>query len=75
LKADAIWSIALQKARGEDVAVLLIHDAVYSSPQEGVKTYACADDIRARGIISDAELVDYEGIVRLIFEHELVICW
>ena len=65
--------VALQ--RGSEIALLLLHDAVYSLPQEGIKTYACADDVRARGVMSKAELVDYEGIVRLIREHNLVICW
>jgi len=69
--------MALQQAKegGHDVAILLLHDAVFEAPLEGVKTFASRKDVLARGITSHAELVDYPQIVDLIFKYDSSICW
>ena len=54
--------------------VLLIHDGVYLNPKD-VRTFACADDVRARGIETKAPLVGYDEIVDMIIEHDRVITW
>ncbi len=67
--------IAARQGDEHDVACLLLHDAVYAPPAPGVRACACAADVAARGVPSPAETVDYESIVRLIFDHDKVICW
>ncbi len=55
-----------------DVALLLLHDAVYLDT--GLKAYACADDAEARGVAAH-ERVGYERIVRMLFEYDRVVSW
>lgn len=66
--------IEIAKAQGaeHDVALLLLHDAVYLKP--GLKAYACADDAEARGITSH-ERIGYDRIVKLLFEFDRVVSW
>jgi sulfur relay protein TusB/DsrH len=88
---------ARQQRAGHEVALLLLHDAVYDAmgvkplSQQGIAVYACADDVQARGpsappfdpaqdelrtgIASQAGLLDYEGIVTLMFAYDKVVCW
>jgi len=58
-----------------EVIVLLLHDAVLTTLNTRLKTYACQADIIARGIISPYEALDYAQIVELIFECDRVITW
>jgi len=55
-------------------AILLLQDGVFARVERG-DVYACADDVRARGVASPYTLVDYDGIIDLIFSHDQVICW
>ena len=64
-----------QVAEGHGVSLLLLHDGVYARQDTGLKVYACRDDVLARGIDIQAELVDYDRIVELIFAHDSVCCW
>ena len=72
---------ARQQKAGHEVALLLLHDAVYDAigvkplSEQGIAAYACADDVQARGIASQAELLDYKGIVTLMFAYDKVVCW
>jgi len=88
---------ARQQRAGHEVALLLLHDAVYDAmgvkplSEQGIAAYACADDLQARGpsaefipseaegprtgIASQAGLLDYEGIVTLMFAYDKVVCW
>ncbi len=80
---------ARQQRAGHEVALLLLHDAVYDAmgvkplSEQGIAAYACADDVQARGpsallrtgIASQAGLLDYEGIVTLMFAYDKVVCW
>ncbi|MCZ7355458.1 MAG: hypothetical protein O8C66_13235 [Candidatus Methanoperedens sp.] len=64
--------IAKEQSKEHDVAILLLHDAVYAKP-EG-KVYACAQDAEARGV-SGHERVGYERIVEMLFEYDKVVSW
>ncbi len=64
--------IASSQSKDNEVAVLLMHDAVYASP--GLKVYACAADAEARGVTIH-ECVDYDRIVEMFFEYDKVMSW
>jgi len=64
-----------QAAEGHNVSLILLHDGVYLCLNTGLKTYACRDDVLARGIQTQAELVDYDRILELVFAHDNVCCW
>ena len=64
------------QGRGDEVSVLLIHDAVYAPAPTGVKVFACHDDLKARGIEPQGvELLDYQGILNLVLQHDSVTVW
>lgn len=73
--ALAMEVAAAHQKEGYQVALLLLHDAVLSPSPLGIVTYACRDDVRARGIESQAELLDYDGIIEAIFAYDKVVCW
>lgn len=56
-------------------AVLLIQDAVLIKGSFPAETYACHEDLAARGIERPFRVVDYNDIARLIAEHDRVITW
>ena len=64
--------IAKAQSKEHDVALLLLHDAVYLKP--GLKTYACEADAEARGVTVH-ECVGYERIVQMLFEYARVVSW
>lgn len=66
--------IEIAKAQSEEhkVALLLLHDAVYSHP--GIPAFACENDAQARGV-KWHECVDYKRIVELLFEYDKVVSW
>ena len=64
--------IAKAQSKEHEVAILLLHDAVYASP--GLKVYACADDAEARGVVRH-ERVGYDRIVEMLFEYDRVVSW
>ncbi len=64
--------IAKAQSSENEVAILLMHDAVYSKP--ALKTYACANDAEARGVTLH-ERVGYDRIVKMLFEYDRVISW
>ena len=64
--------IAKAQSREHEVAVLLMHDAVYANP--GLKAYACAADAEARGVTLH-ERVGYDRIVEMLFEYDKVVSW
>lgn len=71
------FSMAKEQASANDVSVLLLHDAVLidSSQLNDSKVFACKDDVLARDIEMQCQLVDYPEIVNLIFDNEKVISW
>lgn len=68
-------TMAKAHSRAHQVSVLLLHDAVLTVRDIPGAVYACADDVRARNVDVSRELVDYDTIVRLVFEHDKVISW
>ncbi len=64
--------IAEAQSKEHEVAILLMHDAVYSAP--ALRTFACADDAEARGI-KRHERVGYDRIVEMLFEYDKVVSW
>jgi sulfur relay protein TusB/DsrH len=64
--------IARAQSRDNEVALLLLHDAVYAKPE--LTTYACAKDAEARGVTGH-ECVDYGRIVEMLFEYDKVVSW
>lgn len=56
--------------------VLLLHDAVFSSPnQPSLKIFACQDDLLARGLRGRFPALSYLEIVQLIFDCDIVVNW
>ncbi len=66
--------IAKVQSKEHEVAILLMHDAVYASTSPGLRTYACAADAEARGITGN-ELAGYDRIVKMLFEYDKVVSW
>lgn len=74
LARRVIGQLADNETDGAEQTLLLIQDGVYMRP-EGGQVFACADDVRARGVETDAELVEYGRIVDMVFEYDKVITW
>jgi sulfur relay protein TusB/DsrH len=66
--------IARSQSEEHDVAVLLLHDAVYATPDVQFQVYTCTADAQARSIAGH-ECVDYKRIVQMIFEFDKVVSW
>ncbi len=64
--------IARAQSKDHEVAILLLHDAVYAKPD--LTTYACAADAEARGVTGH-ENVGYDRIVKMLFEFDKVVSW
>jgi sulfur relay protein TusB/DsrH len=59
---------------GAEQTLVMVQDGVYSQVLD-FPAYACAEDVSARGIDVALELIDYDRIVEMIFEHDRVITW
>lgn len=66
------FEIAKSQGNGNEVAVLLLHDAVYAKPD--LTTFAASCDAKARGVTAH-ECVDYDRIVQMLFEYDKVVSW
>lgn len=66
--------IAISQNEEHEVAVLLLHDAVYAIPNVQFKLYACEADAEARGVTRH-ECVNYKKIVEMLFEFDKVVSW
>jgi len=64
--------IAKVESKEHEVAILLMHDAVYAHPD--IRAFACEKDVQARGVTGH-ECVDYGRIVEMLFEYETVVSW
>ncbi|MCZ7381158.1 MAG: hypothetical protein O8C64_06270 [Candidatus Methanoperedens sp.] len=64
--------IAKAQSKDNEVAILLLHDAVYTKPD--LTTYACTADAEARGVTGH-KCVDYGRIVAMLFEYDKVVSW
>lgn len=68
--------IAKKQADTNEVGLLFIHDAVLGdlSP-DFAKVYVLDADVQARNLNVEAETVDYNGMVQLLFEYDKVVSW
>ena len=64
--------IARSQSKEHEVALLLMHDAVFASPR--LKVFACGADSEAREVTKH-EKVGYSRIVEMLFEYDKVISW
>jgi sulfur transfer complex TusBCD TusB component (DsrH family) len=64
--------VAKAQSKENEVAILLMHDGVYSHPD--LPAFTCKKDAEARGVIGH-ECVDYARIVKMLFEYEKVVSW
>ncbi len=64
--------IAKAQSKDNEVAILLLHDAVYAKTD--LTTFACAKDAEARGVTGH-ECIGYDRIVRMLFEYDKVVSW
>ncbi|MEE9200091.1 MAG: DsrH/TusB family sulfur metabolism protein [Candidatus Brocadiales bacterium] len=70
-------------AAGNELAVLLIHDAVLTgedrlgglSATVTVTIMVLKDDAAARAVESPYPSIDYDGMLKLVFDSDKVICW
>ncbi|MBI2304921.1 MAG: hypothetical protein HYU86_09280 [Chloroflexi bacterium] len=61
--------------QGHQVTLLLLHDAVLGNFPVETSTFACLEDVRARGGKTNHPTLDYDDILRLIFDNERTISW
>ena len=66
------FEIAKSQDDGNEVSVLLLHDAVYA--KSDLTTFAASSDAKARGVTTH-ECVDYDRIVQMFFEYDKVVSW
>lgn len=68
--------IAKKQADTNEIGLLFIHDAVLGdlSP-DFAKVYVLDADVQARNLNVEAETVDYNGMVQLLFEYDKVVSW
>lgn len=74
LNDETPLEIATSQSEDNEVAVLLLHDAVYAIPDVQFKIYACKADAEARGVARH-ECVEYKRIVQMLFEFDKVVSW
>lgn len=68
--------IAKKQADTNEVGLLFIHDAVLGDlSSDFAKVYALDADVRARNLNVEAETVDHNGMVQLLFEYDKVVSW
>ena len=60
-----------------NLTVLLIHDAVLTTEDrlKGLRIMVLKDDAAARAVEPPYPSVDYDGMLKLIFDSDNVICW
>ncbi len=76
LDDERALATAITHAREHPTSILLLQDAVLARVADFPgPVYASAEDVAARVNIAGYELVDYDRIVQLIFEHDKVITW
>lgn len=66
-----------QRETDNKITFLLIHDAVLakSIPNNDFRLFACNDDVKARGINTLFNTLDYVQMLKLIADCDKVICW
>ncbi|MEE9514696.1 MAG: hypothetical protein V3V54_01575 [Candidatus Brocadiales bacterium] len=66
-------------AAGNELTVLLIHDAVLTGEDSlgglSATVMTLKDDAAARAVESPYPSIDYDGMLKLVFDSDKVICW
>lgn len=76
LDDERAYAVArIQVQRHHQVTLLLTQDSVMGQPAFGGAVVTCEEDVLARGGSRDYKTVDYDEIVRMIFEHNRVMSW
>ncbi len=74
--AYAFETVRRQRQTPEnEVAVLLMQDAVLTPPEETAGLFVCREDAAARGVKSRGELVGYDEIVNMLLEYDTMVSW
>lgn len=64
-----------QQERGEEITLVLLGDAVLGKvPLQG-SIFSCRADVEARGGKTAYPTLDYDEIVRMIFQSDKVVSW
>jgi sulfur relay protein TusB/DsrH len=73
----ALSTALAQSTGGTQVILLLIHDAVLTNRDslKGLEAFALKEDVEARGVEVTYPLLDYDGMLELIFRTDKVITW
>ena len=66
-----------QREMDNKITFLLIHDAVLaeSISSTDFKVFACNDDVKARGVDTLFNTLDYVQMLKLMADCDKVICW
>ncbi|MBI1824292.1 MAG: hypothetical protein HY200_11135 [Nitrospirae bacterium] len=73
---DPLVRSVIEASREEDIAVLLMQDAVYGDYQIGtVPLFACREDLAARQIEKRVRSLSYDEVAELVAEYERTIVW
>jgi sulfur relay protein TusB/DsrH len=66
-----------QREMDNKITFLLIHDAVLaeSISNTDFRVFACNDDVKARGIDTLFNTLDYVQMLKLMADCDKVICW
>ena len=68
--------IAKKQADENEIGLLYIHDAVLGDlSSDFAKVYVLDADVQARDMNLEAETVDYNGMVELLFEYDKIVSW
>ena len=70
-------ALAQSTEASQKVTLLLIHDAVLTKADiaKCLEVFALKDDVEARGVKVLYPLLDYKGMLGLVFESDRVITW
>ena len=74
---SSAWQTAIRQRdkKGNQVRVLLIQDAVFNPIRDDVEVFACQDDVIVRGVKTEASLVGYRDIVKMLQDADSIVCW
>lgn len=74
--SEALTLITQQALSGsETFQILLIQEAVRLTPSAAVPTYVLENDLKAKGVLSPFQTVNYEGMLEMIFTTDTVMTW
>ena len=76
LNDPAPIDIAKKQADSNEIGLLFIHDAVLGNlSSDFAKVYVLDADVRARNLNIEGEIIDYDEMIRLLFEYDKVVSW